>query len=114
MTAVQRQGTLDTQPRKDAGTPRRSTSARREVETSAWLEGFVRRIVRRAGVRVADADEVEFAIFLDILRETEAAAQTAVDGLRARGVSWRIIGEAAGITRQAAQMKWGRTRGEER
>ena len=35
------------------------TARRDNVETFEWLTGFVRRVIRRAGKRVADADEIE-------------------------------------------------------
>jgi hypothetical protein len=42
--------------------------------------------------------------------ELDAAIAEAVRGLRARGYSWAEIGARLGITRQAAQQRWGTPR----
>lgn len=78
---------------------------RREVETAAYIE-FARRIIRRAGSRVAEADDWELAEFVSLRVEFEEAVARAVDGLRAQGHSWQYIGDALGITRQAAQQRY--------
>jgi hypothetical protein len=39
--------------------------------------------------------------------ETEAAIAEAVKSLRTRSYSWAEIGSRLGITRQAAQQRWG-------
>ena len=39
--------------------------------------------------------------------EIDTAIAKAVNGLRARGYSWAEIGSRLGITRQAAQQRWG-------
>jgi hypothetical protein len=39
--------------------------------------------------------------------EIDAAIADAVKGLRAYGYSWAEIGSRLGITRQAAQQRWG-------
>jgi hypothetical protein len=45
---------------------------------------------------------------LQVRRELDAAIQNAVDGQRAQGHSWAYVAAGAGITRQAAQQRWGR------
>ena len=40
--------------------------------------------------------------------EIDTAISQAVNGLRAFGYSWAEIGTRLGITRQAAQQRWGR------
>jgi hypothetical protein len=40
--------------------------------------------------------------------DIDDATQQAVNGLRAAGYSWSEIGDRLGITRQAAQQRWGR------
>jgi hypothetical protein len=77
------------------------------IETEAFLAGPLPRMIRAAGRRVADADEVELGMLIAMRDEVDAAIQHAVDGQRARGVSWARIGEATGITRQSAQERWG-------
>ncbi|MDQ1206181.1 hypothetical protein [Microbacterium sp. SORGH_AS_0862] len=108
MSAGERQPQVDAEARNGAVEPTDKRNARSDIETESWLNGFVRRIIRRAGVRVANADEVELSILLAIRDDFDDAIQTAVDGMRDRHVPWRLIGEAAGITTQAAQQRWGR------
>ena len=40
--------------------------------------------------------------------EIDTAITEAVKGLRATGYSWAEIGSRLGVTRQAAQQRWGR------
>lgn len=76
------------------------------VETAPWLE-FARRIIRRAGRRVAEADDWELAELATFRDEVEDAIAVAVAGMRARGRSWQYIGDALGIKRQSAQERYG-------
>jgi hypothetical protein len=69
---------------------------RRQVEYAA----FVRRILRAYSRRVGDGDVEALALMLDLAGE-------AVEGLRTYGYSWAEIGSQLGITRQAAQQRWG-------
>jgi len=69
------------------------------------------------GVAFDDGDHLDDAALLARLgaaarsiAQAEARLRTAVTELRGRGVSWARIGEALGITRQAA---WDRFSGEE-
>lgn len=73
----------------------------------ARFAGAVRRMVRAYGRRVADADEVDLAELLQLRDEVEAAIAVAVAGQRARGQSWAYIAKGLGVTRQAAQMRYG-------
>lgn len=77
------------------------------VETPEYAS-FCRRIIRAYARRVADADEVDLRDMIAVRDEMDAAIQAAVDGMRARGESWTYIGSGLGITRQAAQMRFGR------
>lgn len=70
-------------------------------ETMDMLAG-ARRFIRAAGRRVADADEVELRELLALEAVLAEAIQTAVDGQRARGMSWAYIALATGTTRAAA------------
>lgn len=80
--------------------------ARRERETLEYLAA-ARRFIRRAGERVADADEFELAELVALRAELEAAIVTAVHGQRAIGRSWAYIGAALGMRRQSAQERYG-------
>jgi hypothetical protein len=94
-----------TRERTDMADKKRQT---RQVETMEYLQTVVRRTLVAAGKRVGDADEPEFEELLKMYAVLDDAVQAAVDGQRARGVSWAAIGAAAGITRQAATKKWGK------
>lgn len=83
-----------------------SRRTRRERETTDYLDA-ARRFIRAAGRRVAEADEVELGMLLDLRRVLDEAVAEAVKGQRDRGLSWAYIASAAGTTRQAAQQRWG-------
>lgn len=80
--------------------------SRRERDALSYI-AFARRIIRGAGARVADADEFELAELVELRTELEAAITRAVEGQRSIGRSWAYIGDALGITRQAAQQRYG-------
>jgi hypothetical protein len=96
-------------PRRDtvkAGlTPKRP---RRQVENDEYA-AFIQRILRACSRRVGDGDVEALALMLSLADEIDAAIAEAVKGLRARGYSWAEIGSRLGITRQAAQQRWGTT-----
>lgn len=79
------------------------------VETAEWLK-MLRRMIRAAGRRVADADEVELGQLIELRHDLDDAIAAAVNGQRSRGVSWAYIAAATGVTRQAAQQRWGAPR----
>jgi hypothetical protein len=68
---------------------------------------FVHRILRAYSRRVGDGDVEALALMLGLAEEIDAATAEAVKGLRACGYSWAEIGARLGITRQAAQQRWG-------
>ncbi len=86
-------------------TPKRP---RRQVENDEYA-AFVRRILRAYSRRVGDGDVEALALMLGLAEEIDAAIAGAVKGLRACGYSWTEIGSRLGITRQAAQQRWGST-----
>jgi hypothetical protein len=78
------------------------------VETSEYLS-MLRRMIRAGGRRVAEADELELAELLALRAEVDEAFAVAVVGQReALGRSWAWVGAALGISRQAAQQKYGK------
>ena len=79
---------------------------RRERETMEYLAA-ARRFIRRAGERVADADEFELAELVALRAELEQAIVVAVQGQRSYGRSWAYIGAALGMKRQSAQERYG-------
>jgi hypothetical protein len=84
-------------------TPKRR---RRQVENDEY-SAFVRRILRAYARRVGDGDAGALALMVGLAEEIDAAIAEAVKGLRAYGYSWAEIGARLGITRQAAQQRWG-------
>lgn len=77
------------------------------VETPEFL-AMVRRMLRAAGRRVAEADEVELADLAGLRDEVDNVIAQAVAGWRADGRSWGTIGAALGLTRQGAQQRYGK------
>ncbi|KQR86818.1 hypothetical protein [Microbacterium sp. Leaf179] len=76
-----------------------------ERETTDYLKA-VDRLIRRAGVRTADADEIELRQLVAMRDTLEAAITHAVRGQHARRQSWAYIGMALGIKRQTAQERY--------
>jgi hypothetical protein len=88
---------------KDTLTPNR---ARRVVENDEYV-AFARRVLRAYTRRVADSDVEALTLMLGLSAEIDSAISQAVKGLREFGYSWAEIGSRLGITRQAAQQRWG-------
>ena len=68
---------------------------------------FARRVLRAYARRVATGDVEALVLLTDLANEIDTAIGQAVTGLRAFGYSWAEIGSRLGITRQAAQQRWG-------
>ncbi len=77
------------------------------VETSEFLSA-AKRFIRAAGARVANADEPELTQLVALYADLDDAVVTAIRGMRARGCSWAYIARGLGVTRQAAQMRYGK------
>ena len=88
---------------KNPLTPNR---ARRLVENDEYA-AFARRVLRAYSRRVADGDVEALTLMTDLADEIDTAISQAVTGLRTFGYSWAEIGSRLGITRQAAQQRWG-------
>jgi hypothetical protein len=78
----------------------------RVVENDQYA-AFARRVLRAYARRVADGDVEALTVMLGLSAEIDTAIAQAVIGLRAFGYSWAEIGSRLGITRQAAQQRWG-------
>lgn len=76
-----------------------------ERETTEYL-AMVSRLIRRAGQRVADADEFELYELVALRAALEDAIRVGVRGQQKRR-SWAHIGAALGISRQSAQERYG-------
>lgn len=80
---------------------------RGRVETSEYA-GFTRRAIRAYGRRIAEADDYDLAVMIQIRDEFDAVIAEAVRKQRENlGWSWAQIGAATGLTRQGAWVKWG-------
>ena len=84
-------------------TPKRAGRVRENDEYAA----FARRVLRACARRVADGDIEALTLMTHLADEIDSAISQAVTGLRAFGYSWAEIGTRLGITRQAAQQRWG-------
>ena len=83
-----------------------SNRRRRPVDNDEYAS-FARRVLRAYARRIATGDIDALAAMTDLSEEIDTAISQAVTGLRAFGYSWADIGTRLGITRQAAQQRWG-------
>jgi hypothetical protein len=86
----------------------RGKRAKRSVETNEF-DAFARRILRAYGRRVAAGDIEALRSLTGLSAEIDAVTRLAVAGLRAKpyAYSWAEIADRLGVTRQAAQMRYG-------
>src|SRR6185436_12446608 len=93
---------------RSGSTSRRASRRRRheDVENDAYLV-FVARVITAAGKRVATGDVEALPDLARLSADLDAALITAVSGLRRFGYSWEQIASRLGVTRQAAQQRWG-------
>ncbi|RAO23049.1 hypothetical protein MED15_01444 [Micromonospora noduli] len=92
---------------KKSLTPNLPRQRRRDVVENDQFAGFARRIIRAHGRRVATGDVEALRDLIALSTVIDDAIGEAVIGLRAFGYSWAEIGSRLGITRQAAQQRWG-------
>jgi DNA-directed RNA polymerase specialized sigma24 family protein len=71
---------------------------------------FARRVLRAWARRVAAGDIDAITDMAAAARELDDAMREAVAGLRGKGYSWAEIAARLGVTRQAAQQRWGAAR----
>ena len=79
----------------------------RVVENDQYA-AFVRRVIAAYSHRVAAGDIDAISDMTRTAAELDDAISQAVTGLRAAGHSWADIAARLGVTRQAAQQRWGR------
>lgn len=79
---------------------------RRAVENDDYA-AFVRRIVAAHGRRIAAGDVEGLAVLAGLASDVDTALTEAVTGLRAAGWSWADVGARLGMSRQAAQQRFG-------
>ena len=83
-----------------------SNRRRRVIENDDYA-AFTRRVLRSYARRVALGDIDALESMTGLADDIDTAIAHAVTGLRARGYSWADIGNRLGVTRQAAQQRWG-------
>jgi hypothetical protein len=83
-----------------------SKRPRRQVENDEY-GAFVQRVLRAYARRVGYGDVEALALMTNLADEVDTAIAGTVKGLRTYGYSWAEIGSRLGITRQAAQQRWG-------
>ena len=93
-----------------AGGSRPTPPRRRDAVENDEYAAFVRRIVRAYARRVASGDVEALTAMVALSTLLDDAITEAVAGLRAHGYSWADIAARLGITRQAAQQRWGADR----
>lgn len=81
-------------------------SPRRVVENDEYA-AFTRRVMRAYARRIATGDIEALTPMNGLAAEVDNALSQAVTGLREFGYSWAEIGSRLGVTRQAAQQRWG-------
>lgn len=98
-------------PNRPTNTPsgRRPGALRRrreDVENDTYLV-FVARVIKAAGKRIGQGDVDSLPDLAALTADLDTALITAVKGLREFGYSWEQIASRLGVTRQAAQQRWG-------
>jgi hypothetical protein len=78
------------------------------VVENAEYAAFARRVVAAYARRVAAGDVEALPAMVGLSVDLDAAICHAVTGLRGFGYSWAEIATRIGVTRQAAQQRWGR------
>jgi|SRR5215472_9499101 len=111
MTATARKSPRRTQiPREENGgfTVNERLTPKRPIETGEYA-AMVQRITTALGRRVG-AGDLEGLIHLVQLQQhlAQVTLMAVADLGRLHGYSWAQIGGVAGITKQAAQQRWGR------
>ena len=90
-----------------SGNSRATNPRRRDVVENDEYAAFVRRIIRAYARRVATGDVEALTDMVGLSSLLDEAIGEAVTGLRAHGYPWAEIGQRLGISRQAAQQRWG-------
>ena len=86
---------------------RLTPKAARPVAENDEYAAFARRILRAYARRIATGDIEAITHMAALADETDQAIRRAITGLRRLGYSWAEIGARLGVTRQAAQQRWG-------
>jgi hypothetical protein len=82
--------------------------SRRLVENDEYA-AFIRRVLRAYSRRIAAGDIEAIAAMTTLAAQLDTAITEAITSLRTAGYSWADIARPLGVTRQAAQQRWGHT-----
>jgi hypothetical protein len=88
--------------RPGPGTRRR----RNRVENDDYA-AFTQRVIAAHGRRIAQGDIEGLTTLAALAVDIDHALHEAITSLREAGHSWTDIGDQLGVTRQAAQQRWG-------
>ena len=80
--------------------------AKRVVENPEYAS-FARRVLKAYARRVADGDIDALRELVVFVTDVDDATRVAVAGLRRWGYSWFDIATQVGMSKQAAQQRWG-------
>lgn len=69
--------------------------------------GMVKRSICALGRRIPQNDVPDLILLAEVVDLAQRTMQTTVDQLRADGASWQQIGDALGVTKQAAEKRFG-------
>jgi uncharacterized protein (DUF3084 family) len=95
-------------PRTQGGVKRPLTPRRRpRVTENDEYAAFAHRVLRAWARRVGAGDIDAIADMATARHQLDDAINEAVTGLRGKGYSWAEIAARLGVTRQAAQQRWG-------
>jgi DNA-directed RNA polymerase specialized sigma24 family protein len=83
-----------------------SRRPRRVTENDEYA-AFARRVLRAWARRVAVGDIDAITDMAAVARQFDDVMREAVAGLRGKGYSWAEIAARLGVSRQAAQQRWG-------
>ena len=68
---------------------------------------MVHRMLKAYGARVGHADMEDLEQLVALRTDLDRITAEAIQQLRQTGYSWADVGEVMGVTRQAAQQRWG-------
>jgi hypothetical protein len=94
---------------KNTVKPGLTRKRQRRTTENLEFDAFVRRILRAYARRVAAGDVEALAALTGLSAEVDAVTRLAVAGLRGKpyGYSWSEIAARLGVSKQAAQMRYG-------
>jgi hypothetical protein len=87
--------------------PNLTQNRRRDVIENDDFAAFSRRVIKAHGRRVATGDVEALRDLVALSVVFDDAITNAVKGLRGYGYSWSEIAARLGVTKQAAQQRWG-------